>query len=134
MKIFSKSNQRFGIFMSAVFFGLAHGNIPQFMLAFLIGIFFGHIDMKHNSIVPSVIVHIFINTIVAIMTELKDNTTLLAIFMTGLVVLGLSGFILLLFFRKESKLPVSTPAQSRRGVAIAKTSPVLLIAVAVQTI
>lgn len=134
MKIFSKSNQRFGIFMSAVFFGLAHGNIPQFLLAFLIGIFLGHIDMKHNSIVPSVIVHIFINTIVTIMTELKDNTTLLAIYMTGLVVLGLAGLVLLLFFRKESKLPVSTPAQSRRGVAIAKTSPVLLAAVGVQTI
>lgn len=134
MKIFSKSNQRFGIFMSAVFFGLAHGNIPQFMLAFLIGIFLGHIDMKHNSIVPSVIVHIFINTIVTVMTELKDNTVVLGAFTAVLVVCGLAGFVLLLFFRKESKLPVSTPAQSRRGVAIAKTSPGLLIAVGVQAI
>lgn len=134
MKIFSKSNQRFGIFMSAVFFGLAHGNIPQFMLAFLIGIFLGHIDMKHNSIIPSVIVHIFINTLVTVMTELKDNTVALGAFTAVLVVCGLAGFVLLLFFRKESKLPVSTPAQSRRGVALAKTSPGLLIACGVQTV
>ena len=64
MKIFSKSNQRFGIVISAVFFGLAHGNLPQFMLAFLLGLFLGHIDMRHNSIVPSVVVHIFINSTV----------------------------------------------------------------------
>ena len=134
MKIFSKSNQRFGIFMSAVFFGLAHGNIPQFMLAFIIGIFFGHIDMKHNSIIPSVIVHIFINTVVTIMSELKDNEVALGVFTAILMVAGVAGMVLLLFFRKDSKLPVSTPAQSRRGVAIAKTSPGLIIAVTVQTI
>ncbi len=134
MKIFSKSNQRFGIFMSAVFFGLAHGNIPQFMLAFLIGIFLGHIDMKHNSIIPSVVVHIFINTTVTVLSELKGNTVALGVVTAVLMVAGLAGMVLLLVFRKDNKLPVSTPAQSRRGIAIAKTSPGLMIAATVQTI
>jgi hypothetical protein len=122
MKIFSKSSQRFGIFASAVFFGLAHGNIPQFMLAFLIGIFLGHIDMKHNSIVPSVIVHIFINTMVTVVNELKDSTLLMAGFTLIIFAAAIVGLVTLLLFRKECKLPASTPAQTRRGFAIAKTS------------
>jgi hypothetical protein len=68
------------------------------------------------------------------MSELKDNEVALGVFTAILMVAGVAGMVLLLFFRKDSKLPVSTPAQSRRGVAIAKTSPGLIIAVTVQTI
>jgi hypothetical protein len=132
MKIFSKSNQRFGIFASAVFFGFAHENIPQFMLAFLVGIFFGHIDMKHNSILPSVVVHIFLNTIVTLTSYLDEGS----LEMTGASLLMLLGAVIGLFmlvsFRKGCPLPVSTPAQSRRGVAIAKTSVVLILALVLQ--
>lgn len=122
MKIFSMANQRFGIVMSAVFFGLAHGNIPQFVLAFLIGIFFGHIDMKHDSIVPSVIVHMLINILATITGEISDNEAMMGIFSLFIILMCIIGFIMLIVFRKGCKLPVSTPAQSRRGVAIAKSS------------
>lgn len=128
MKIFSKSSQRFGIIASAVFFGLAHGNLPQFMLAFLVGIFFGHIDMKHNSIVPSVIVHIFINSMVTVITELKGEAILFAGFTLLIFAAAIVGLVMLLLFRKECRLPVPTPAQTRRGFAIAKTSVGCIIA------
>ena len=131
MKIFSKSNQRFGIFMSAFFFGLAHGNLPQFTLAFLIGIFFGHIDMKHNSIVPSIVVHILINTLATVVTEFKDNTIVMGISGMLLILCYIIGLIILVIFRKNCKLPVSTPAQSRRGIAIAMTSVGVILAVVV---
>ena len=128
MKIFSKSSQHFGIIASAVFFGLAHGNLPQFMLAFLVGIFFGHIDMKHNSIVPSVIVHIFINSMVTIITELKGEALLMAGFTLLIFAAAIVGLVMLLLFRKECRLPVPTPTQTRRGLAIAKTSVGCIIA------
>ena len=132
MKIFSKSNQRFGIFASAVFFGFAHENIPQFILAFLVGIFFGHIDMKHNSILPSVVVHIFLNTLVTLTSYLDEGSPE----MTGASLLMLLGAVIGLFmlisFRKGCPLPVSTPAQSRRGVAIAKTSVGIILALVFQ--
>ncbi|MBO4523523.1 CPBP family intramembrane glutamic endopeptidase [Ruminococcus sp.] len=131
MKIFSKSNQRFGIFMSAFFFGLAHGNLPQFTLAFLIGIFFGHIDMKHNSIVPSIVVHILINTLATVVTEFKDNTVVMGISGMLLILCYIIGIIMLVIFRKNCKLPVSTPAQTRRGIAIAKTSVGVILAIVV---
>ena len=134
MKIFSKSNQRFGIVASAVFFGLAHGNLPQFMLAFLIGVFMGHIDMKHNSIIPSVVVHIFINTMVTVMSEFNDNEVVMGLISLGLIIMGIIGFVLLLVFRKGCRFPVSTPAQSRRGIAIAKTSIGIILAFSVQLI
>ena len=134
MKIFSKSNQRFGIVASAVFFGLAHGNLPQFMLAFLIGVFLGHIDMRHNSIVPSVVVHIFINTMVTVVTSFEDNEVATGVISLGIMILGIIGLVMLLMFRKECKLPVSTPAQSRRGIAIAKTSVGIILAFSVQLI
>ena len=131
LKIFSKSNQRFGIFMSAFFFGLAHGNLPQFTLAFLIGIFFGHIDMKHNSIVPSIVVHILINTLATVVTEFKDNTVVMGISGMLLILCYIIGIIMLVIFRKNCKLPVSTPAQTRRGIAIAKTSVGVILAIVV---
>lgn len=134
MKIFSKSNQRFGIVASAVFFGLAHGNLPQFMLAFLIGIFLGHIDMKHNSLVPSVVVHIFINTMVSLVSLADDNQMLLGAISLAIIVLGVLGLVMLLVFRRGCKLPVSTPAQSRRGFAIAKTSVGMILAFSLQLV
>jgi hypothetical protein len=134
MKLFSKANQRFGIIISAVFFGLAHGNIPQFVLAFLVGMFFGHIDMKHNSIVPSVIVHIFINTIVTVISEINGDTMAVSAFSLVLIASALIGLIALIILRKECKFPASTPAQTRRGLPIAVTSIGCIAAVVVQVI
>ena len=129
MKIFSKADQRFAIVASAVFFGLAHGNIPQFLLAFLIGVFLGHIDMKHNSIVPSIVVHICINSFSTIASHFSDNKTVTALI--GLCILGSAavGLILLIMFRRHNRLPMSTPAQKLRGFPIAKTSVGCIIAV-----
>ena len=132
MKIFSKSNQRFGIFMSAMFFGLAHGNLPQFMLAFLIGIFFGHIDMKHNSIIPSIVVHILINSLASVPSELKGHTIAMGFFELAIYICCIIGIIMLVIFRSECRLPVSTPEQSRRGIAVAKTSVGIILAILVE--
>ena len=132
MKIFAKADQRFAIIASAVFFGLAHGNIPQFMLAFLIGIFMGHIDMKHNSILPSIIVHIFINTMVTVLSLLDGYDTVKAAVALVVIIAAVAGLIFLIIFRKGSRLPMSTPAQKLRGFSIAKTSVGCILAFAFQ--
>lgn len=134
MKIFSKADQRFGIIASAVFFGLAHGNLPQFLLAFLMGMFFGHIDMRHNSIVPSVVVHILINTLSTVMGEIAGNTIIMAGVSMILFISAFVGLGFLITFRMKCKFPVSTPAQSRRGFALAKTSIGCILAFGVQFI
>lgn len=136
LKVMSKANQRFGIFVTALFFGLAHGNVAQFILAFVLGIFLAQITMKHNSIVPAVVVHIFINvtsTISGLMDELGDRAEFVS--MLVLWVLALLGMILLLIFRSDgNRLPAPTPQQHRRGRAVATSSLPFLTAIVIQVV
>jgi len=132
LKIFARANQRFAVFASAFFFGLAHGNIPQFMLAFILGTFLAHIDIKHNSILPSVIVHIFVNTAAMILNHfIKSGSTseILTMNIVYLMVAG-AGLILFVCFSRKNKIPRTTPQQSRRGFAVAKTSVPVIMAFA----
>lgn len=57
-----KYNERFAIFLSAVIFGLMHENYQQFILGFLLGIPLAVVAVKYNSLVPSIITHIIVNT------------------------------------------------------------------------
>lgn len=130
LRTFSRANQRFAIFATAFFFGLVHGNIPQFLLGFILGIFLAHITLKHGSIFPAVIVHMFMNTFVQLMSFISDHAddTEFLIFSLSLMLLNITGFITLLYFRSEDKLPATTPAQTRRGISVALTSPAFLAA------
>lgn len=132
LKTFSKANQRFAVFVSAFFFGLAHGNIPQFLLAFMFGIFLAHITLKHSSIVPSIIVHIFINSYSTLISLSADDTRIAVVATLFTIAAAIVGLFLLISFRTKDKLPASTPKQSRRGIAIAKTSVSVILAVVVQ--
>lgn len=136
LKVFSKADQRFAIFATAVFFGLAHGNIPQFILAFLIGIFMAHITLRHNSIVPSVIVHIFINTFSTVFSSFADKGVAAEFIATiTLFALSLVGAVMLIVFRTDGNiLPMSSPQQRKRGIMTAKTSVPVCLAFIVQIV
>ena len=133
LKVFSKANQRFAVFATAVFFGLAHGNLPQFLLAFLLGLFLAHITLKHGSIIPSIVVHIFVNTFVTVMGELDLSGDMEIVLNLSLEALAAFGLLMLLIFRSKDKLPATTPAQSKRGFAIAKTTVGVVAAFTIQT-
>ena len=57
-----KYNERFAIFLSAAIFGLMHENYQQFILGFLLGIPLAVVTIKYNSLIPSIITHIIVNT------------------------------------------------------------------------
>jgi membrane protease YdiL (CAAX protease family) len=123
LKTFSKANQRFAIFASAVFFGLIHGNIQQFILATLLGVFLAHITLKHGSIIPSVIVHAFVNSSASLVGFLaRQGNTASVLTYLALIGAALVGVIMLLVFNSNDKIPSTTPAQSRRGLAVAAGS------------
>ena len=130
LRTFSRANQRFAVFATAFFFGLSHGNVPQFLLAFFVGIFLAHITLKHGSIVPAVIVHIFLNTLTNSISQAVDifgESAELVLVLTQILLMSL-GMVLLLIFRADNKLPATTPAQTRRGFVIARTSlPVVAV-------
>lgn len=134
LKVFSRADQRFGIFATALFFGLAHGNIPQFILAFSLGIFLAHITLKHNSIVPAIVVHIFVNSLSSIwglIGEKGDEWQYISTMICFM--LALLGLILLAVFRSDgNRLPAPTPQQHRRGRVIATSSLPFLMALVIQ--
>lgn len=57
------NNKWLAIFVSAVVFGAIHGNLPQFIHATLIGILFGWMYAKTDSIVPGIVFHWINNTV-----------------------------------------------------------------------
>lgn len=130
LRTFSKSSQHFGIFATAVMFGLGHGNIRQFILGFIVGIFLAHITLKHNSIIPSITVHAVLNTMTVILSML-ELTRYEELYLVKIqLIITFVGLVILILFRARSKFPVDTPAQMRRGIPVAIGSLGFVLAVA----
>ena len=59
--IYEKNNERFGIILSGLLFGLVHMNVNQFVYAFVMGIMFALLVKATDSLFSSMIVHFVIN-------------------------------------------------------------------------
>lgn len=55
-------NISLAVIAQAVLFGLAHGNLIQFLYTIPLALFFIYVDMKYKSVLPSVLMHIGVNT------------------------------------------------------------------------
>lgn len=55
-------SDKYAIIISALSFGIMHGNIIQGIYTFILGLFFAKEDLKENNLMPSLIMHITINT------------------------------------------------------------------------
>ena len=123
MRVFSKASQRFAVIITAVFFGLFQGNISGFITCTCIGIFLGHITLKHGSVIPAIAVRIFLGGITLIMDSMRDRMSEMYLIMQiTLVAAGVLGAIMLLIFWTGDRMPVNTPKQSTRGFAVAVSS------------
>lgn len=121
MKNLSRVSQRFGIFVSALLFALAHENIPQGVLAFLLGILLGYITIKHNSLVPAMIVHFVVNVTSTIFTQLDQIAPSSAdkLFTLVSIMIFILGVIMLLYTLATERLPDDTPFQRIRCMPVA---------------
>lgn len=139
LKNMSRVSQKFGIVITAVMFGIFHGNIPQAILAFITGIFLAHITIKHNSILPAIAVHATVNTFSMI------NTIGYEYLSEGLANLVFGGLVLLIIFgglalfiysiaTKKGSIPKTTRAQRKRGASLAFSSWVFIIAFSIYAI
>ncbi len=90
------------IFVTALLFGLLHGNLVQIPFAFLMGIILGYVTVYSGSVMPAVIIHALNNSIsVALEFALRDLSPLMGTVMSLLyyavaLVIGVCGFILLI--------------------------------------
>lgn len=97
--IFNKLRTGFSIFgavmIQALFFGIGHMNLVQGTYAFLIGILFGYVVAWTGSLYSSIILHITINVLSAVITNVQiqnmEFNYLITIIVTGglLTVIGL---------------------------------------------
>lgn len=55
-------SEKYAIIISAISFGIMHGNIIQGTYTFVLGLLFAREDIKENNLLPSIIMHITINT------------------------------------------------------------------------
>ncbi len=131
LKNLSCSSQRCGIFISALIFGLMHGTIPQIILGFAIGIFLAHITIKHNSIIPAIIVHIFNNSLSYITNPLYNIKSKTGLFIANFIIalILMIGILAFLRFKLTNSLPHDTPHQSKRGFKLAIQSIAIIITI-----
>ncbi len=69
-----KYGDGFAILISAVLFGLMHGNLVQIPFTFVTGLALGFITVKSNSIIPAVITHFCINSSSVLVSILEENS------------------------------------------------------------
>lgn len=124
MKNMARVNQRFGIFASAIMFALIHENIPQGILAFFVGLLMGYVDMKHNSLIPSIVIHLAVNIngmIWSVFSEMSRDTANRAYFIYSCVI-GVAGLAMLIVMIAKNRMPKPSKAQKKRSFPIAITS------------
>lgn len=96
MGVLRKYGDGFAIIVSALVFGLMHGNLVQIPFAFILGLFFGYAVIKTGTIWTAVIIH-FINNFISIsfdyiFTDVTDTEAWFLNFFYLLVLVGI-GFI-----------------------------------------
>lgn len=72
LRFFEKYNKRAAIFISALLFGIMHGNLPQSLFAMGVGFVLGYVAMEY-SIVWSIVLHIFNNCLADFLGKAFDG-------------------------------------------------------------
>ncbi len=62
----------FAVFVTALVFGLMHGNLEQIPFAFVLGLYLGFIVVKTESILPAVLLHFLNNFLSVVASYLSD--------------------------------------------------------------
>ncbi len=98
---FRKYGDSFAVFISALLFGLLHGNIVQIPFAFIVGLALAFITVKTESIIPAMITHFLINCTSVIISLIEENNyadtnaadTIYLFFIIAVIVAGnISGY------------------------------------------
>ncbi len=95
----------FAVLISAVVFGLLHGNFEQIPFAFLVGLYLGFLTVKTKSIVPAVILHFYNNLSSVVLSLVGDKVTqnvMQFAYLFYLLIMICFGVVGLLVLRKEN--------------------------------
>lgn len=90
INLLKRYGKSIAIIISAIAFGLYHANIYQAIPAFIIGILFGYLTIKYESLWPSIVLHIINNSLSLVNNINFENNIyylLLALAIIGLIIL-----------------------------------------------
>ncbi len=76
-----KKSYVFAVLFTALCFGLYHGNVVQFCYAFIIGIVLAVVAIWYESIIPTIIIHISVNTSSYILSVIGIPTSMYTLLM-----------------------------------------------------
>lgn len=127
LKALSPFGKKNAIILSALLFALMHKNIPQAVGAFTIGILFAVIDIKANSIVPSIIMHTLNNILPCLMNinasvkssaiSMTYNILVNAVVLAGIAITAVKGRQLF-SLKEETASEMSALPESQKRFAI----------------
>lgn len=97
--------------ITSVLFGLMHGQIIWILFAFTVGLLLSYVRIKTGSILPTIMMHVIINSYAVIMNYklITIESTAVAIILMIVGVLGLAGCIF--FMTKACKDEKESPAK-----------------------
>ena len=106
------------VVLSAAVFGVCHGHPVWFAYAFVLGAVFGFIDLRTNSILPSILGHVVFNAIgqiFSVIPETEEGTEILiamgVLLVVSIIALILNRRAIAALFRKTSAAPVPASQQ-----------------------
>lgn len=131
MKLIAPYGKAAAIMLSAFIFGFMHGNLSQFVTAFATGIIFAAVAVETNSILPTVIMHMFNNALSFIAICADDYgseicTTIYAFLFAAVLLLGIMEVFIFRKIIKKRPCETSLLSSKERNTAI-YLNPAMLI-------
>ena len=103
----------FAIVVSSLLFGIIHGNIPQFITSFLLGLVLGYVYLVTNSVKTTIFLHMFNNAYVTLYNELlfkniTDVDVYQIILIVELIVIVFLAIYAILKLRKDPSMQIKS--------------------------
>lgn len=130
-------SEALAILVSSAVFGLMHGNFVQLPFTFCCGLVFAYIDIKTNSLLPSIIVHFLNNGLsvlfdILVSYQIISNTTANLCYGIIFAVTGILSFIFIMRIVKNDDKSIfrlkgsNDPVPFKNKVKISASSPTLI--------
>ena len=87
-----KHSDSFAVIVSAIMFGLMHGNFMQIPFAFVVGLVLGFVTVKTNSLLPAIIIH-FCNNAISVTFDIISSNSGLSIQLINIIYITIMLFI-----------------------------------------
>lgn len=126
----------FAIVMSAIVFGLVHGNLVQIPFAMVVGLIIGFFVVKSNSLWVGIVIHLINNTASVVLTMLLSGVSdvlgnLVVLAYYGILILLAIVFLAVLIDRQRwifRKNPVRSPLSLGKRVSAFLLNPGMILA------